>query len=96
MLIDIVQATPLPNYHIHLRFEDGVEGEVDLAKLISFDGVFAQLKDPQRFNELRVNPELGTICWPNGADVDPDVLYAMVSGKNLPAFELPRCGNISR
>ncbi len=52
MLIDIVQATPLPNYHFYLRFEDGVEGEVDLAQLIRFDGVFDQLKDPQRFNEL--------------------------------------------
>ena len=27
------------------------------------------------FNEVRVDPEIGTITWPNGADLDPDVLH---------------------
>lgn len=86
MLKDIVEVTPLPEYRLHLRFEDGIEGDVDLTKLISFDGIFAPLRAPSQFNQARVNPELGTVCWPNGADLDPDVLYAEISGEALPPF----------
>lgn len=82
MLRDIVEARPLSGYRVFLKFEDGCEGEVDLEKLIRFEGVFAPLADPARFAELRVHPELGTICWPNGADLDPDVLYSRVSAEN--------------
>ena len=37
-------------------------------------------RDPQMFAEVRVVPEWGTIAWPNGADLDPDVLYSRVTG----------------
>jgi hypothetical protein len=83
MLVDIVEARPLGGYRVHLRFEDGVEADVDLGDLIRFEGVFAPLRDPARFAELRVHAELGTICWPGGADLDPDVLYARATGKPI-------------
>lgn len=86
MLKDIVEVTPLPGYCLHLRFEDDVEGDVDLTTLINFDGIFAPLRDPSLFNQAHVNPELGTVCWPNGADIDPDVLYAEISKQALPSF----------
>ena len=75
MLRDVVEARPVGAYRVYLRFDDGVAGEIDLAALITFDGVFAPLRDPQHFRELRVAPELGTICWPNGADIAPETLY---------------------
>jgi len=31
--------------------------------------------DPELFRPVRVDEELGTIVWPNGADMDPDVLH---------------------
>jgi len=83
MLVDIVEARPLGGYRVHLRFEDGVEADLDLGELIRFEGVFAPLRDPARFAELRVHAELGTICWPGGADLDPDVLYARATGKPI-------------
>jgi hypothetical protein len=76
MLKDVVSAEPLEGYNVRLRFEDGVEGVLDLAPHLSFRGVFAPLRDLSYFRQLRVDPGLGTVVWPNGADLDPDVLYA--------------------
>lgn len=84
MLKDIVEACPTREYSLYLRFEDGVEGEVNLGEAIRFEGVFAALKDPVQFRQVQVNKDLGTICWPNGADLDPDVLYAKLTGEQLP------------
>jgi hypothetical protein len=85
-LVDIVEVRILDGYRVHLRFEDGVEGDVDLGRLIRFEGVFAPLRDPKEFARLTVNTEIGTICWSNGADLDPDVLYAEVSGQPIPTL----------
>lgn len=85
MLKDIVTAKPLGDYRLHLRFEDGVEGAVDLAPHLSFRGIFEPLRDPAYFALVRVDQELGTVVWPNGADLDPDVLYGRVTG--TPALE---------
>jgi hypothetical protein len=83
MLKDILEATPLDGYRLKLQFEDGVEGVVDVTRFVSFTGVFAPLHDVTQFARVRVNPELGTVCWPCGADLDPDVLYALVAGAQL-------------
>ncbi len=83
MLKDIVEVRALGGYRVRLRFEDGVEGELDLGKMIRFKGVFAGLADEREFAKVRVDPELGTIVWPSGADLDPDVLYAEVTGKPI-------------
>ncbi len=83
MLKDIVEVQPTRDYRLRLRFEDGREGEVDIADMIQFEGIFAPLKDHAEFLKVYVDPELGTICWPNGADLDPDVLYANVTGEEI-------------
>jgi hypothetical protein len=85
MLKDIVLVKPLANHHLYLRFEDGVEGTVDLKECVPFHGVFAPLVDQTYFDQVQVNSEMGTIYWPNGADLDPDVLYATVHGSPLPS-----------
>jgi uncharacterized protein DUF2442 len=87
MLKDVLEATPMDGYRLKLRFEDGVEGVVDVAQCVSFTGVFAPLRDVTEFAGVRVDPELGTVCWPCGADLDPDVLYARVTGVQLPCLE---------
>jgi hypothetical protein len=84
MLKDIVKVKPLKNFHLHLEFEDGAKGDVDIRKLVKFRGVFEPLKDEDFFAQVDVNPEWGTIFWPNGADLDPDVLYSMATGEEIP------------
>lgn len=86
MLKDIIDVRPLEGYRLQLRFEDGAEGVVDLDKLIKFDGVFSPLRDRAYFLQAAVSPDLGTVCWPNGADLDPDVLYSEVTGEPIPDF----------
>ena len=84
MLKDIAKVKPLKDFHLHLEFEDGVKGEVDVRKLVKFKGIFVALMDESFFAKVDVNPEWGTIFWPNGADLDPDVLYRIVTGEKIP------------
>jgi hypothetical protein len=83
MLKDVIQARPLGGTRLHLRFEDGVEGAVEIADIVAFRGVFAALRDPGVFAAVRVDADLGTVCWPNGADICPDVLYAAATGQTI-------------
>lgn len=83
MLKDVAEVRPLGGYRVHLRFEDGVEGDLDLGKLIEFKGIFAPLRDEKEFAKVQVHRELGTMVWPNGADLDPDVLDATVAGESI-------------
>ncbi len=84
MIKDIVEVEAIGGHRLRLRFEDGIEGEIDVAALVPFEGVFAPLQEAAAFAAVRVNPELGTICWPGGADLDPDVLYALIKGDPRP------------
>jgi len=68
-------------FRVTLTFADGSEGTVDLAPWIEGRrGVFAALQDPAFFSRVTVDPEAGTIVWPNGADLDPDVLFDAAHG----------------
>jgi len=75
MLYDVVQAEAKPNFVIWVRFEDGLEGEVDLSALVG-KGVFSRWReDPSEFGQASVDPVMGTVVWPGGLDVAPDRLY---------------------
>ena len=86
MLKDVVAVQPLPDHHLRVTFDDGVEGIVNVRELVQFTGVFQLLQDTSFFEQVTVNPELGTVCWPNHADFDSDVLYAKVTGRRIPEY----------
>jgi hypothetical protein len=86
MLKDIVSVMPLEGFRLLLRFEDGVEGIVNVAECVQFTGVFAALRNAEEFAAVRLNPELGSICWPSGADLEPDVLYSLITCKPIPSY----------
>ena len=81
MLCDIVEVKVVKNYILYIRFEDGLSGEVDISKVVPFEGVFSKLKEPSYFATVRVSKDLGTIVWENGADLAPDYLYSILSDK---------------
>jgi hypothetical protein len=51
-------------------------GEIDLRDVLAAGGVFAPIYERwEIFEQVRVNPESGTLEWPGGIDIDPEVLY---------------------
>ncbi len=79
--IDVVKVQVLNDYNLHLTFDDGVSGDVDISKLVSFKGIFERLKDRKFFSEVKVNHDIGTICWNNGADLSPALLHEFIQAK---------------
>ena len=65
-------------YRLRLRFEDGSLRSVDLADHLDGE-VFEPLKDASRFRTARLNADIDTVVWDNGADMSPYFLYAISS-----------------
>ncbi len=74
-LISVTDVEPLEGFRLRLRFSDGSERELDLEAEL-WGPVFEPLReDPDMFRQVRVDAELGTIVWPNGADMAPEFLH---------------------
>ncbi len=75
-MVHVTDVRHVGGHILWLRFSDGTSGEVDLGPELS-GPVFEPLKDLDEFRKVRVNPELRTIVWPNGADFAPEFLHAL-------------------
>ena len=76
------------SYVYHVRFDDGLEGDVDFSGYVGSGPVFAPLTDLAFFRRARI--EGGTIAWPNGADIAPETLYELVEAGARAAEKPPR------
>jgi hypothetical protein len=80
-LIDVTRVQALPNRNLDLTFENGFHAIVEMDQIVkNYTGVFAPLLQDAYFKQVTVNTELGTVVWPNGADLCPDVLYSQATG----------------
>ena len=70
----VKEASYISEYKLRLAFEDGSVRLVDLGPHLDGE-IFEPLKDINYFKTVRVNPDLDTIVWDNGADMSPDFLY---------------------
>lgn len=77
MVPHIIHMQHVSGYRLWLKFDDGREGEVDLEKEL-WGEVFEPLKEQLLFKKVRLDTELNTITWDNGADFAPEFLYEMV------------------
>jgi hypothetical protein len=71
---EVTSVEVIGDYKLRLGFDDGLVREIDLESEL-WGPVFEPLKDPTYFAKVRVDPELGTIVWPNGADLAPEFLH---------------------
>lgn len=92
-MVRIRGVEALEGFRVRLSLTDGAVRELDLRPHLN-GPVFEPVRtDPAFFRSVRVDPELGTIVWPNGADIDPDVL---IQGRTPAAFETVRTGSRTR
>jgi Protein of unknown function (DUF2442) len=73
-LARIADVEPLGDYRLRLTFSDGLVRELDFAAVLVGE-IFEPLQDPAYFARVQVDRVTGTIQWPNGTDLDPDVLH---------------------
>jgi Protein of unknown function (DUF2442) len=86
MLPRVTTVRALSGWRLALEFSDGSAGVVDLSgAILSRGGQFAPLRDPAFFAQVNLDAEAGTIAWPNGLDLDPDVLHAAAAGPGVSA-----------
>jgi hypothetical protein len=65
-------------YTLDVCFEDTTSRRIDLAPILQGE-VYGPLKDLKLFEQVRLDPEVQTLVWPNGADFDPATLYSWPS-----------------
>lgn len=80
MMPRLVEARHIDGYRVWLRFNDGVQGEIDLKDEL-WGEVFEPLKDVVEFGKLTADQELHTLVWPNGADFSPEWLHDQVRSR---------------
>ena len=75
LVLHRVQAFTLAgDYTIRVQFDDGSEQLIDFEPLL-YGPIFGMLREPSLFREVQLDEDFGTLVWPNGADIDPMVLY---------------------
>ena len=70
----LARAQYLRDYKIHVTFDDGLQGIIDLEDEL-WGEVFEPLKNTDVFRRFRVDSDLDTIVWPTGADLAPEFLH---------------------
>jgi Protein of unknown function (DUF2442) len=73
-LHDITAVELVGDFRLRLTFDDGTVGDVDFSGR-DWRGVLEPLRDSAYFSRVHVDPELGTVAWPDGIDLAPEPLY---------------------
>ena len=79
-MLKVTDVKPLADFRLHIRFADGVEGDVDLSHLAG-KGVFSIWNDPAVFQNVSIGPN-GELRWNDDVDLCPDALYMRITGKS--------------
>ena len=74
MFLHVTKAKYIEDYKVEVSFNNGRKGVADLFEALR-GSIFEPLKDKSIFANLKIDKELATIVWPNGADLAPEYIY---------------------
>ncbi len=70
-----VTACQIAGPHIlRVAFDDQTEQVIDFKPVLAGE-LYGPLRDLSLFNQVKIDPEVQTLTWPNGADFDPETLH---------------------
>ena len=81
MLSRPIAIEPRKGYRIWLRYEDGVEGQIDLSG-VPRDGIFEAWNDPSFFENVYIS-EFDSVAWSDDLELCPNALYMELTGKSV-------------
>ncbi len=84
MYLRISEIKPLPNYKLYIKYNNGVEGNLDLSGKVGI-GVFSKFKDNEFFNNVWLSDN-GAPTWNDEIDIDPINPYLLITGKTFEEF----------
>jgi hypothetical protein len=80
---NIVEAKPLENFKLSLKFDDGICGEIELANLKG-KGVFEYWNDENNFKNFKISDNI--IVWNDILDMDTNAFYLMIINKTFEEY----------
>lgn len=80
LIVNIVDFELVAPYTIRLTFEDGQKRTINFEPVL-YGYYYGPLRDLALFNQVHLDPETGTLLWPNDADFDPATLYNWHKGE---------------
>lgn len=84
MILHVTQVKHLDNYRLHLTFNTGDGGEVDLTERLRGE-VFSPLRDVELFATATLDPIGKTVSWASGADLAPEYLLQLLKTQSQQA-----------
>ena len=82
LMVNVTSFVIVGPYTLRVTFDNGVERLINFAPVLA-GYYYAPLRDLNFFNQVRLDPEVHTLVWPNGADFDPATLYSWDQGDGV-------------
>ncbi|MBM4467586.1 MAG: DUF2442 domain-containing protein [Chloroflexi bacterium] len=74
LMVNVTDLAIVGPYTLRITFDDGTEQTINFEPVL-YGYYYAPLRDLDFFNQVRLDPEVHTLVWPNEADFDPATLY---------------------
>ncbi len=74
MMHTITECRAESNYTLWLKFDDGLEGSVNLGDLVLTKSYLA-ISDEETFARVAIDPVSSAPTWTGGIKLDPEALY---------------------